>query len=462
MTPHNIPYEKVGKNEPVSIADEVPFEIPESWEWVRLSTICTKLVDGDHNPPKGENFVTPFIMASSTNINNDALVDLEKVRYLSEEVFIKENERTSASAGDIFFTSVGSLGRSCVYDGSLNICFQRSVSVITTLIYNYYLKFFFDCGYFQQKVIKEATGTAQKGFYLNQLSSSLIPVPPLEEQKRIVDEIKKHLPHLYEYEIKKQKLDALNESFPEALKKSILQDAVMGKLVPQDENDEPASVLLERIRKEKQRLIAEGKLKKDKHESIIYRRDNSHYEKLDGVERCIDDEIPFEIPDSWEWIRLGNASTYADTKSKINAQMAPKEMWGLDLEDIEKGGRILEYHTIGERKAIGDKTCFCEGDILYSKLRPYLQKILVAPEDGICTPEIVPFRMLGNISHEYIVIYLKSPYVDNYVNAASYGVKMPRAGTETMTSLLVPIPPISEQVRIVATVVSLLEPLKKI
>ncbi len=180
------------------------------------------------------------------------------------------------------------------------------------------------------------------------------------------------------------------------------------------------------------------------------------------MERCIDDEIPFEIPDSWEWIRLGNASTYADTKSKINAQMAPKEMWGLDLEDIEKGGRILEYHTIGERKAIGDKTCFCEGDILYSKLRPYLQKILVAPEDGICTPEIVPFRMLGNISHEYIVIYLKSPYVDNYVNAASYGVKMPRAGTETMTSLLVPIPPISEQVRIVATVVSLLEPLKKI
>ena len=320
----NIPYEKVGKNEPVSIADEVPFEIPESWEWVRLSTICTKLVDGDHNPPKGVNFVTPFIMASSTNINNDALVDLEKVRYLSEEVFIKENERTSASAGDIFFTSVGSLGRSCVYDGSLNICFQRSVSVITTLIYNYYLKFFFDCGYFQKKVIKEATGTAQKGFYLNQLSSSLIPVPPLEEQKRIVNEIKKQLPHIYEYDIKKQKLDAINESFPEALKKSILQEAVMGKLVPQDSNDEPASVLLKRIRDEKQRLIAEGKLKKDKHESIIYRRDNSHYEKLEGIERCIDDEIPFEIPESWEWVRLsdvvvkeikrGKSPKYADKR----------------------------------------------------------------------------------------------------------------------------------------------------
>ena len=255
----------------------MPFEIPESWEWVRLSSICTKLVDGDHNPPKGENVKTPYIMASSTNINNDMLVDLEKVRYLSEEVFAKENERTSATEGDIFFTSVGSLGRSCIYDGSLNICFQRSVSIISTLIYNRYLKYFFDCGYFQQKVIKEATGTAQKGFYLNQLSSSLVPVPPLNEQMRIADEIEKYSPYISEYDKKQSTLNALNEAFPELLKKSILQEAVMGKLVPQDENDEPASVLLERIREEKQRLIAEGKLKKDKHESIIYRRDNSHY-----------------------------------------------------------------------------------------------------------------------------------------------------------------------------------------
>nr|MCR5835443.1 restriction endonuclease subunit S [Lachnospiraceae bacterium] len=246
------------------------------------------------------------------------------------------------------------------------------------------------------------------------------------------------------------------------LKKSILQEAVMGKLVPQDETDEPASVLLKRIREEKQRLITEGKLKKNKHESIIYRRDNSHYEKLDGVERCIDDEIPFDIPDSWAWTRLGNVSTYAATKKKINAKEAFEKVWGLDLEDIEKGGRLLERHTIGERKAIGDKTCFYSGDILYSKLRPYLQKILIAPEDGICTPEIVPFRMFGNINHKYIVNYLKSPYVDSYVNAASYGVKMPRAGTETMTSLLVPIPPILEQVRIVDKVDFLSKPMKKL
>ena len=124
-------------------------------------------------------------------------------------------------------------------------------------------------------------------------------------------------------------------------------------------------------------------------------------------------------------------------------------IWGLDLEDIEKGGRLLEHKTVGERRAVGDKTVFAKGDILYSKLRPYLLKILVAPDDGICTPEIVPFRVYGGINPNYIVNYLKSPYVDNLINSITYGVKMPRVGTETMTTLLVPIPPMDEQRRIV-------------
>lgn len=179
-------YEKRGSIE-VCIDDEIPFQIPDSWEWARLNNICTKLVDGDHNPPKGSLTKTEYIMASSTNINNDALVEMEKVRYLTKEIFEKENERTKVEKGDIFFTSVGSLGRSCVYIGGLNICFQRSVSVITTLIFNYYLKYCLDSGYIQQKIKSDATGTAQKGFYLNQLSKLLIPIPPENEQYRISD-----------------------------------------------------------------------------------------------------------------------------------------------------------------------------------------------------------------------------------------------------------------------------------
>ena len=176
---------------------------------------------------------------------------------------------------------------------------------------------------------------------------------------------------------------------------------------------------------------------------------NTPYEKIGDEVRSLADEVPFDIPDSWEWVRLGNISSYAETKQKVNATSADPSIWGLDLEDIEKGGRLLEYKTVGERKAVGDKTVFAKGDILYSKLRPYLLKILVAPDDGICTPEIVPFRVYGGIDPSYIVNYLKSPYVDNLINSITYGVKMPRVGTETMTSLLVPIPPLEEQRRIV-------------
>ena len=235
------------------------------------------------------------------------------------------------------------------------------------------------------------------------------------------------------------------------LKNSILQWAIQGKLVPQDPNDEPASVLLDKIRQEKERLVKEKKIKRDKNASIIYRgEDNSYYEKIlaTGEVKCIDEEVPFEIPKGWEWCRLGEISTYAQTKRKINASNADTQLWGLDLEDIEKGGRLLNIKTVGERKAIGDKTIFNRGDILYSKLRPYLLKILVAPEGGICTPEIIPFTCYGNICKDYIVSFLKSPYVDDYINSATFGVKMPRVSTETMTSLLVPLPPLSEQFRI--------------
>jgi len=238
------------------------------------------------------------------------------------------------------------------------------------------------------------------------------------------------------------------------LRKSILQMAVQGKLVPQDPSEEPAELLLERIRAEKQRLIQENKIKKEKNPSIIFRgADNLHYEKFsDGTVKCIKDEIPFEIPKSWRWARLGAISTYAESKKKINAQEVPPDIWLLDLEDIEKGGRLLERKTVEERTPVGDRTLFKAGNILYSKLRPYLLKVLVAPVDGVCSSEIVPFRLYGSIVSEYIVTVLKSPYIDSLINSTTYGVKMPRVSTETMTLLPIPIPPLEEQQRIMSKV----------
>ena len=158
--------------------------------------------------------------------------------------------------------------------------------------------------------LKAAAKSMIPGIAREDVLQSLFPVPPISEQRRIVQKVSELSPCLEQYAVADTKLVSLNIAFPEALKKSILQEAVQGKLVPQDPSDEPAETLLEHIRTEKQQLIKEGKIKKDKHESVIFRRDNSHYEKLDGVERCIDDELPFEIPESWIWVRLIDICEY--------------------------------------------------------------------------------------------------------------------------------------------------------
>ena len=227
---------------------------------------------------------------------------------------------------------------------------------------------------------------------------------------------------------------------PQELKSSILQLAVQGRLVEQRPEEGTAEELYRQIQEEKQRLIKEGKIKKEK-----------------PLPEITEDEVPFDIPESWKWVRLGNISTYSQKKEKIVASDINKDMWLLDLEDIEKEtGRIIQKSTIVNRKVNGDKVRFNKGQILYSKLRPYLKKVLVAPENGISTPEIVPFSMYGKINPEYIVVVLTCPHVDFAINSVTYGVKMPRVGTETMCNLLVPLPPLAEQKRIVAKIEELL------
>ena len=188
--PASVLLERITRDNPhYEKMEDEPFEIPENWVWCRLGNICDKLIDGDHNPPKGLNCTTEYIMLSSRNINDNDIVDLENVRYLSKDMFEEENLRTKLEKGDILFTSVGSLGRSCVFSGDGKYCFQRSVSVIHTNIYNKYLKYFFDSNYYQKYIVENATGTAQLGFYLEQMRKSFIAIPPLNEQSRIVAKI---------------------------------------------------------------------------------------------------------------------------------------------------------------------------------------------------------------------------------------------------------------------------------
>ena len=226
---------------------------------------------------------------------------------------------------------------------------------------------------------------------------------------------------------------------PEQLKASILQYAIQGKLVEQRAEEGTGEELYQQIQAEKQRLIAEKKIKKEK-----------------PLAEITEDEIPFDIPESWKWVRLGACTGYSQTKPKISPKDITDDMWSLDLEDIQKeSGAILTRTIASERKITGDKVLFYKGQVLYSKLRPYLKKILIAPNNGICTPELVPFNTYL-VYANYIVYVLRSPHIDYVVNSVTYGVKMPRVGTETMVNLLIPLPPLSEQKRIVAKIEELL------
>jgi len=227
---------------------------------------------------------------------------------------------------------------------------------------------------------------------------------------------------------------------PQQLKNAILQQAIQGKLVEQRAEEGIGQELYKVIQDEKKNLNKEGKLKKQK-----------------ALPDITEDEIPFEIPDTWKWVRLGEISTYSQTKMKINVAEIETPMWSLDLEDIEKeSGKIIRRVMTNDRKISGEKIIFKKGQILYSKLRPYLKKILIAPDNGVCSSELVPFDMIGNCDSRFIVYVLKSTYVDFLINSVTYGVKMPRVGTDTMINLLIPLPPLAEQKRIVEKIEELL------
>ena len=218
-----------------------------------------------------------------------------------------------------------------------------------------------------------------------------------------------------------------------ALRQKILDLAIHGKLVPQDPNDEPASVLLERIRAEKERLIKEGKIKKPKKSKAAC--DKPHY--------------PFELPKGWVWTTVGEITNYGDS---VNVQIEDIDNsdWVLELEDIEKDtANIIQHLNKNERKINGTRHKFQKGQILYSKLRTYLNKVLVAPNDGFCTTEIMAFGSYGILSNNYICYVLRSLYFLDYTLQCGYGVKMPRLSTTDACNGLIPLPPLAEQERIV-------------
>ena len=300
------------------------------------------------------------------------------------------------------------------------------------------------------------------GISRDDVLTSFFPLPPKNEQKRIVDKYKSIKPHLSNYDICSENINQLNRDFPELLKKSILQEAVMGKLVPQDKNDEPASVLLERIREEKQHLIAEGKLKKDKHESIIYRRDNSHYEKIDGHEVCIDDEIPHDIPGNWCWCRLNDLVSFIGGYAyKSGDFIAKSEYQVLRLGNIKNDSIRLDQKPVFIPASLAESTSsfMChKNDILLTMTgtrgkRDYFFTVKVSDEKNIYINQRVGcLRSLLPELSGWLIYTLKSECVLSQVFEYETGTaNQGNLGAENILHTLIPLPPLSEQLRIIDT-----------
>ena len=297
-------------------------------------------------------------------------------------------------------------------------------------------------------------GIGIQGLSSNALHSLLVPVPPIAEQERIVKRLEIIKPLSDKYSEASEQIQELNNLFPEHLKKSILQYAVQGKLVSQDPADEPASVLLERIRTEKEKLIKAGKIKRDKHESVIFRRDNSYYEKVDVIERCIDDELPFEIPESWGWCRLKSLTENITSGSRDWAKYySTTGAAFLRMGNLSKNSFDLRLEHIQRvsipSKAEGTRTSLQSGDLLFSITGDVGMLGLIPDgfEEAYINQHTAMIRFLPEIRNKYIPYLLLTDYAQKFYNANQHGIKN-SFRLDSIGELLVSIPPEKELFRI--------------
>ena len=449
----NLPYEKIGKNEPVCIADEVPFDIPESWEWVTLKQIAVTALGKTLDKSKNIGEYRPYLCSINVYWTGIDLSTVKQARFEDSEL-----SKYQLNKGDLLICEGGDVGRSAVWDRDEEMYYQNALHRVR--FYGNIEPRFFQLlmeSYKGAKILDNySKGMTIKHLVQNSLNSIYFPLPPLAEQRRIVEKIKQLTPYLKKYGSVETILPNLNLAFPDDLKKSILQYAVQGKLVPQDPADEPASVLLERIRTEKEQLVKEGKIKRDKHESVIFRRDNSYYEKVDGIERCIDDELPFEIPESWEWARIKSCMDVRD-----GTHDTPKYVeHGIPLitsKNLSNG--YLDFSTakfisIEDHLSIKQRSKVDDGDILFAMIGSIGNPVLYRGSQEFSIKNMALFKKISDeIIMDYVYIFLR--YAQTYMKKDATGGVQAFVSLNYLRNYLIPVPPQNEQIRICNAIIKL-------
>ena len=445
------------------IDEEIPFEIPVGWEWCRLRDVIYPPKYGTSSKSLSNGDVPVLRMG---NIQDGEVV-YDKLVFSNN---VEDNRKYLLQDGDLLFNRTNSaelVGKTAIFKGNRHVIYAGYLILLRPIKTNSeYLNYIFSSPYVRSYCKEVKTiGVQQCKINAEKVSQLLVPIAPFEEQMRIADKIKEVLPSVDKYSISQYNLDLLNVSLSECLKKSILQEVIQGRLVPQIAEEGTAKELLERIKKEKQKLVKEGKLKKSAlATSVIFRGDdNRYYEKIG--KKCVDitEEIPFSIPANWTWVRIRDVFRLNPKNEADDDSMAAF----IPMEKISAGYKSdFVFDTVKWRSIKKGFTHFANGDVAFAKITPCFQNRKSAIFHGLPngigagTTELKVLRPYGNtIGRWYLLYFLESPY---FIDEATFKgtANQQRIVVGYLENKLFPLPPKEEQQRIVAQIEKLFEQLR--
>ncbi|MFB9274175.1 restriction endonuclease subunit S [Cohnella cellulosilytica] len=433
------------------IEDEIPFEVPESWAWARLGSVCSDFQYGTSQKSQRSGDVAVLRMGNL----QDGEIDYDDLVYTSDENDIK---KYLLYKDELLFNRTNSpewVGKTAIYRGEMPAIFAGYLIKVSPILINpYFLNYIMNSEYHRNVCLLVKTdGVNQSNINAQKLSSFLFAFPPVAEQQRIVSTIKSALEQISEIEQNKTDLQAAIIR----AKSKILDLAIRGKLVPQDPSDEPASTLLERIRAERQELIKAGKIKRDKNESFIFRGDdNSYYEKTGEKTACIDEQISFDVPKGWVWARLSSIGTWQSgaTPSRSKSEYYNGNIPWLKTGDLND--RVIEYipETITDL-ALRETSVKLNprGSILIAMYGATIGKLGILSFPATTNQACCACSEFRGINSQYLFFFLLQNRLE-FIERGEGGAQ-PNISKEKIVNTLIPLPPLAEQARIITNVESM-------
>ena len=424
-------YEKIlATGEVKCIDEEVPFEIPATWNWARLSNITSILGDGIHGTPEYDATGTVYFI-NGNNLSNGSIEIKADTKKVSEQE--AEKHKRLLNSTTVLVSINGTLGNVAFYNGE-NVILGKSACYFNLMgnIDKQYIKHILETEYFTEYAKNVATGSTIKNVPLAGMRNFLIPVPPITEQHRIILGMVRLAHSIDRYNDAQTKLNLLNNVLNEKLKKSVLQEAIQGKLVPQLAEDGTAQELLEQIKAEKQKLVKEGKLKKSAHnDSVIFRGDdNKYYEQIESEVTEI--ELPFDFPSTWSIARLNAVCQLTDGLKTIGKQclLDAKYLRGKSSETIVEQGKLVYK---------GDNIMLVDGE--------NSGEVFIVPQDGYMGSTFKQLWISSSMYEPYVLAFIQ--FYKETLRNSKKGAAIPHLNKESFYGLIIGIPPLQEQRRIV-------------